>query len=152
MLYRICALFYCCFFCLVVGCGSSKPYDVRAVVTLDDKPLAGAEVSLFLVRDDAKSATGITDEDGQVTFKTREAAGVLPGTYIITLTKTVEENRLSNSEIRALAEVGMRYRPKMIEFVPEKYTRRETSDLKITVGYWSSKNLTFSLRSEKSSP
>ena len=149
MLYRICVLFFCC---LVVGCSSSRLYDVRAVVTLDDKPLAGAEVSFFLVRNNTKSAVGVTGEDGQVTFKTAEADGVLPGTYVVTLSKTVEESRLSNNEIRALAEVGVPFRPKVTEFVPEKYTRCETSDLKVKIGYWSSKNLTFPLRSEKTLP
>jgi len=122
------------------------------VVTLDDKPLAGAEVSLFLMSDNAKSAFGITDEDGQVTFQTAETDGLLPGTYIVTVSKTVEESMLSNNEIRALAEVGARYRPRITEFVPEKYTRRENSNLTLTIGYWSPQNWTFALRSEKSSP
>jgi hypothetical protein len=148
MLYRVCILLYCI---LLFGCGSSKPYSVQAVVTLDDKPLAGAEVSLVPVRENAKSAFGITDEEGKVTFKTEELDGVLSGSYIVTVSKMDTEGVLSNNEIRALAERGIRYRSKMVEFAPEKYTRRETSDLKVKIGYWSSKNLTFPLRSEKSS-
>ena len=120
---------------------------VQAVVTLDDKPFAEAKVTLISIRDESLSASGMTDAEGKVTFKTEEVEGVLAGTYIVIVSKTVEEKKLSNSEIRALAEVGIRYRPQMIEFAPKKYTQRETSDLNMKVGYWSSKEFTFDLRS-----
>lgn len=145
MLYRSCILFCCC---LIFGCGSPRPYDVRAVVTLDGKPFAGAEVSLLSVRDNTVSAFGITNTEGEVTFKTDEIDGVLPDTYIVIISKIIEERRLSNNEIRALAESGIRYHPNMIELIPEKYTRRETSDLNVKVGYWHSKEWTFDLRTE----
>jgi hypothetical protein len=74
---------------------------------------------------------------------------VLPGSYIVVVTKPVEEKRLSNDEIRAFAEIGIRYKSRNIEYVPEKYTRRETSSLRIKVGYWQTKELTFDLWSEK---
>ena len=148
--YHCFSILFCCF--LIVGCGSPKPYDVWAVVTLDGEPLSGAEVSLLSVRDDAISAIGMTDSEGKVTFKTEEVEGVFSGTYIATVSKIVEERRLSNNEIRALAELGIQYGEKWIELVPEKYARRETSNLKIKVGYWHPKNLTFVLQSEGNSP
>jgi hypothetical protein len=146
MLNRACILFCCCF---VFGCGGPKPYDVQAVITLDDKPLAEASVSLVAVRENAtvKPATGTTDEEGNVTFKTEEKDGVLSGSYIVIISKKVEEKMLTNNEIRALAEAGIPYRANFIELVPEKYTRRETSDLKVKVGYWYTTNLTYNLRS-----
>ena len=132
-----------------MGCGSHKPYDVQAVVTLDDTPLAEAGVTLISIQKNASSAFGITDAEGNVTFKTKEMDGVLPGSYIAVITKEVEEKILTNNEIRAFAEAGIRYYPKMIELVPEKYTRRETSDLNVKIGYWYSLHLTFNLLSEK---
>jgi hypothetical protein len=146
MPYRILLLFYCC---LIIGCGSAKPYDVDAVVTLDGKPFAGADVSLVSLWDKTPSAVGTTDSEGKVTFQTGEVEGVLSGTYTVIVSKIVEERMLSNNEIRALAEVGIRYKAQMIELSPEKYTQRETSDLKMKVGYWSHKEFTFDLRSDK---
>ena len=148
MLNRLCLLFCCC---LIVGCGSPRPYDVRAVITLDGEPLAGAAVTFLPVRGNAKSAFGVTDMEGTVTFKTAvidgEAIdGVLSGSYIMIVSKTVEEQRLTNNEIRALAEAGIRYRPGIVELIPEKYTRRETSDLRIKIGYWQPTDLTFNLQ------
>ena len=121
---------------------------------LDGKPLAGAEVSLVSVQKNvnAQSISSITDEEGNVTFRTKDVDGVFPGSYIVTVSQKVEEKMLTNNEIRAFAEIGIRYKPKIVETVPEKYTRSETTDLKIKVGYWSSNNLTFNLWSEKSLP
>jgi hypothetical protein len=123
-------------------------YHVQAVVLLDGEPLAWAEVSLISVQEDGKHATGMTDAEGRVTFKTAEVEGVFPDTYIVTVYKTTEESLLSNSEIRALAEVGVRFRPDTISLIPEKYTSRETSDLNVRIGYWHPKELTLNLWSE----
>ena len=145
MLYRFCLLF-CCF--LIFGCGSSRTYSVRAVITLDGEPLAEAEVELLSVQENGVSAIGTTDVDGGVTFSTGEIDGVFSGSYIMLVSKMVEEKTLTNNEIRALAEVGIRYSPHMIELVPKEYTRRETSDLKVKIGYWYPKELPIDLRSE----
>jgi len=119
---------------------------------LDGEPFVEAEVSLVSSKENTKSASGMTDAEGKVTFRTEEVEGVFPGTYTVIVSKTAEENRLSNNQIRALAEMGIRYEANIIEWAPEKYTRRETSDLKIKVGYWSSKDLIFDLHSDKPSP
>ena len=142
---RVCILFCC----LILGCGTPKLHAVRAVVTFDGKPLVGAEVLLLSVQNDTGSASGITDMEGKVAFQTSGEEGVFPGTYVVIVSKIVEEQMLSNSEIRALAEIGIQYKPAMIELIPEKYTRRETSDLKMTVGYWHTKNAVFDIQSEK---
>ena len=148
MLYRV-AILLCCI--LIFGCGSPKPYDIRAVVMLDGKPFVEAEVLLVSGKENPKSAFGLTDAEGKVAFRTEEADGVFPGTYTVIVSKTTEEKRLSNNEIRALAEKGIRYEANIIEWAPEKYTRRETSDLKIKAGYWSAKDLIFDLHSDKPS-
>jgi len=133
---------------LIFGCGSPRPYEIQAVVTLDGEPLAEAEVTLLPVREHAASAFGITDAEGVVVFTTGEIDGVFPGAYVVILSRTAEERRLTNNEIRALAEAGIRYRPNIVEHVPERYTRRETSDLRVRIGYWRSRDLVFDLRSE----
>ena len=101
------------------------------------------------VRKNAPSASGITDAHGEAVFKMEDKNGVLPGSYIVTVSKIVEERRLTNDEIRALAEVGTHYRPQMVELVSPKYTRRETSDLTIKVGYWQPSEWTFDILTEE---
>jgi hypothetical protein len=146
-MFRCLLILFCC--CLIFGCGSPKPYEVETVVMLDGKPFAGANVSLVSLWDKTPSVVGVTDSEGRVTFQTGEVEGVLPGTYSVVVSKIVEERRLSNNEIRALAEMGIQYREQMIELSPEKYTQRKTTDLKMKVGYWSPKEFTFDLRSDK---
>ena len=148
MLNHLCRLFCCC---LIFGCGAPQPYDVRAVVRLDGKPLAGAIVTFLPDREKASSAFGITDEEGSVTFNTTTSDGevsdgVLPGSYIVIVSKAIEEKKLTNNEIRALAETGIRYSPNVVEFVPEKYPRRESSDFRVKVGYWRSTEFVFDLQ------
>ena len=145
-MYRLC-IFLCC---LLLGCGEPGPYDVRVVVMLDDKPLPDAEVTLIPYQGNAPAPFGVTDGDGNVSFKTDDQDGVLPGVYTAVISKEIEEKMLSNNEIRAFAELGIRYHPKMVQLVPEKYTDKKTSGLKVHVGYWYSPDLTFSLRSHTS--
>ena len=140
-MYRLCLLL-CCLF---LGCGNPSPYLVRAIVMLDDKPLTEAEVTLIPYQESSPVPFGITDMQGNVSFTTDDKDGVFPGSYIVVISKEIEEKMLSNNEIRAFAEVGIRYRPKMVQLVPEKYTDSKTSGLKVHVGYWHSPDLTLSL-------
>ncbi|MFO0902275.1 MAG: hypothetical protein U0939_04700 [Pirellulales bacterium] len=74
-----------------VGCGSAgKPAPsglvaASGVVTLDDKPLVGAQVMLIPVKatDGNTGAGGVTDSTGKFTLTSNEggAAGAVPGTY-----------------------------------------------------------------------
>jgi len=149
MSYRLCILFCCC---LLFGCGSPRTYDVQITFTLDGEPLAEAAVALLSVQENGTSAVGITDENGEVVFKATEVdgtstGGIATGSYIVTVSKTAEERKLTNNEIRALAEAGIQYSPDIVELIPEKYTRRDTSDLRVRIGYWHSMALTLDLHS-----
>ena len=132
----------------MLGCGSSRLHDVRAVVTLDGEPLAEAEITLLPTRAIPTTAFGITDSAGETTFQTAELEGVFPGSYVAVVSKSIEERKLTNNEIRALAEAGIRYRPTIVELLPERYTKRETSDLRVRIGYWHTTELSFELLSE----
>ena len=150
MLTRLCILCCCC---LIFGCGSPRTYDVQITVTLDGEPLEEAMVMLLPVQNSDVQITGITDAEGKVTFNTDETDdtdvdGIVAGSYIVTVSKTAEERKLSNNEIRALAEAGIRYSPDIVELIPSKYTSRDTSDLRIRIGYWHSNVLTLDLHSE----
>jgi len=144
MSYRLCILFCCC---LLFGCGNPRTYDVQITFTLDGEPLAEAAVALLSVQENGTSAVGITDSEGIVSFSTGEIAGIVAGSYIVTVSKTAEERKLTNNEIRALAEAGIQYSPDIVELIPEKYTRRDTSDLRVRIGYWHSMALTLDIHS-----
>jgi hypothetical protein len=73
-----------------LGCGDGL-VDVRARVTLDEKPVAGAAVTLYPAggRSTGRVASGITSEDGSVRFTTVQPSdGVAPGEYKVVVVKT----------------------------------------------------------------
>ena len=147
---RLCILFCCC---LIFGCGSPRTYDVLITVTLDGEPLTEAAVALLPVQENGTSAVGTTDTEGNVAFNMVEVdgintGGIVAGSYIVIVSKTVEERKLTNNEIRALAEAGIQYSPDIVELIPSKYTSRDTSDLRVRIGYWHSTVLTLDLHSE----
>lgn len=86
------------------GCGSGRPktVPVTGVVTLDGKPIEGANVTFYPDTGEAGSqggqqkktdaasrpATGTTDKDGKFTLKTFEPGdGALPGKYKVAIIK-----------------------------------------------------------------
>ncbi len=72
------------------GCGGKdQPVAVEGVVTLDGEPVEGATV-LFKPQDGrGRPASGLTDSAGVFVLTTfREGDGVLPGSYLILVTKT----------------------------------------------------------------
>lgn len=86
------------------GCGSGRPktVPVTGVVTLDGKPIEGANVTFYPDTGEAtgttgqqkksdtasRPATGATDKDGKFTLKTFEPGdGALPGKYKVAIIK-----------------------------------------------------------------
>jgi hypothetical protein len=79
---------------LLLASGCSKGLvKVSGTVTLDDKPLEGAEVT-FLPAEGGKPASGFTGSDGTfklTTFSTGD--GAQPGEYRVTITKKEESSQ-----------------------------------------------------------
>ena len=118
---------------LVAGCGPSRPttIPVSGTVTLDGKPVAGAQVML-LPEEEGRPAQGTTDEAGEFTLGTFETAdGALPGSHAV----TVVARRISGVNADAdglegdIAPGGV----KVQWLVPQRYSDPKTSGLTVTV-------------------
>jgi hypothetical protein len=130
----------------VLGCSEGGPeiVPVSGTVLLDGKPVSGAGV-LFTPVADGPLATGTTDDQGRYSLTTGERAGAVPGEHQVTITlmKTsgliTEEGGLSGG----VAPGGV----KTEWFVPQKYSRPETSGLTATVAS-DEKEYNFDLKSK----
>ncbi|GHT19630.1 hypothetical protein FACS1894189_8520 [Planctomycetales bacterium] len=126
---------------------------MQITVTLDGKPLEGAAVAVLPTKEstEARDAAGTTDTEGKAVLKSGVDLGLYPGTYTIMLSKKEQIGTPpSEEQLKAFAEKGIRYKPRMKEIVPNKYTNREFSDLKVEVSFWRNrlgrvKELTFNL-------
>jgi hypothetical protein len=87
---------------LVCGCGESTPktYPVSGVVTLDDKPVAGATIT-FIADTGKNSGATTSDAQGKYTMSTfKQGDGAIAGSYKITVAKyqkEAEENPYGDS-------------------------------------------------------
>jgi len=70
---------------LTSGCGAGKP--VQVVVTLDGKPVEGANVVLMAEGAAGQAISGFTSADGSATLTTSSKEGIKPGTYKVLVTK-----------------------------------------------------------------
>ena len=81
------------FLCTVVGCGGTKGPAVTAVsgtVLLDGEPLDGASVVFHPTSSSGLGGSGKTSADGTfglTTFRATPGAGVVPGEYVVTISK-----------------------------------------------------------------
>jgi hypothetical protein len=115
----------------VTGCGSGggnlpKTVPAMGVVTLDGKPVEGAQV---VIGNEATGGSAITNSSGQFSLRTFvEKDGVLPGEYKVQVSKTIEE-KLPGAKGSVDGGDPVRY----VFGVPKKYTGLTTSGLTISV-------------------
>lgn len=129
----IVALLFCGFL-LAAGCGpdlSHLPKTVPAagVVTLDGKPVEGAQVVIIPAVDGQTGAAGITDAGGHFSLRAfNEKDGAIPGDYKVQVSKTVE--------VKLTGPKGSLDGGDPVRFdygVPAKYTAVKSSGLTLTV-------------------
>lgn len=109
----------------VVGCGGPKLLPVTGVVTLDGEPVAEAGV-MFLPIEQGPATGGTTDAAGRFQLTTTNRLGVAPGGYHVTVTKREVTGG-------GMFDVGGPKSQKIKWFVPEKYSKPETSGLEAAV-------------------
>ena len=119
---------------LIAACGPSRPdtAPVNGNVTLDGKPIAGAQVMLVPTQG-GRPGQGLTDEQGNFTIGTFEKDdGALLGPHNITVTS---KRRVGGSIATADGLEGPpgQQRPKIIWLTPQKYSRQETSGFSVEV-------------------
>ena len=124
----------------LMGCG--KPgqielYSTTGVVTLDGDPIANASVVFIPAADatSAKTAVGLTDEDGRFTVYTDGRRGACEATYTVTIFAQEDVGDTGAAFAKLSSEPGKFHtllkRPKLL--VPEKYTKAAQSGLSFDV-------------------
>ena len=93
-------------------------------VTLDKKPVAGVSV-LFMPVGSGVLATGETDEQGQFVMRTANHDGARVGEYVVSLNK-------STTVVKNVPGAAMPMYERVHQ-LPQKFSRVETSGLKISV-------------------
>jgi hypothetical protein len=152
---RIIILVFC--FAQMCGCyggGLDGLYQVKGQVTLDDKPIEGANVFFAPVKKTTKSraAAGLTDSKGNfrlTTLKTND--GIYPGTYRIHLSKSelAEEAKILTEEERQKKYTNKNgiYSPPYTQAIPAKYTNPETSGFNYIVKAGKNKSIILNMKS-----
>ena len=112
---------------LAAGCGGrGKPVKVAGVVTLDDKPLAGATVT-FAPVGGGRAASGRTDSDGNFRLTTfRSDDGALPGEYKVLVTMEKADESLVGKDPTKL---GLEEKTKAFMSMSPK-GKKEAADLR----------------------
>lgn len=143
-----------CLILMLAGCGGSddaKDYDtnmVEGVVTLDDKPVAGATVTFTPVDDKVGApATGMTDEQGKYTLTTigggqayEPGSGAVPGEYYVGVKKTETSGSAATStddpnygKNTSTYKKGGGSNSDVKYIVPKEYESPQKSGIKVTV-------------------
>ena len=72
----------------LIGCGRGGPVQVEGIITLDDRPVAGATVTFIPAAAGGHPATGLTDADGRFHLTTvRAGDGAHRGEYRVHVSK-----------------------------------------------------------------
>jgi len=123
----------------LVGCGEGKPdlYPVTGVVTLDGKPVEGANVSFSPSSEGAELAVGQTDASGKFTLTTPQIGeGATAGSYSVSITKSAgatkwEDPRASGGTLTEEQKKSImdqaRNAAKPVSPIPDKYANGQTS-------------------------
>jgi Domain of unknown function (DUF6795) len=117
-----------------LGCGSAggklpKTVPASGVVTLDGKPVDGAQVVIVPAGEGKTGADGVTDASGHFSLRAyREKDGAIPGEYKVQVSKTIEV-RLSGAKGSLDGGDPVRYE----HAVPAKYTGYKTSGLTVSI-------------------
>lgn len=114
-----------------VGCGSPganlpKTVPAAGVVTLDGKPVDGAQVVIVPAGEGKNGANAVTDANGKFSLRAYpEKDGAIPGEYKAQVSKTVE--------VKLPGKLDGGDAVRFDYAVPGKYTTADKSGLKVTI-------------------
>jgi hypothetical protein len=132
----------------IAGCGSAgahlpKTVPASGVVTLDGKPVDGAQVVLIPTNEGTTTgAFGTTNASGHFSLRAfEEKDGAIPGDYKVQVSKTVE--------VKLPGKLDGGDAVRFDYAVPAKYTGAKTSGLTVTVPDKGIKDINLALTSAK---
>ena len=142
-----------CLLCLLLvsqfsfGCGGPVMAPVKGVVTVNGKPVEGAEVC-FKVKDASQASVGLTNDKGEyelTTFNTND--GAIVGENLVAIRQipkdvasmssagpSPEEMKSGKSDFRGVSRSMEKAIKNSNGVIPMKYANAEKSGLKRTVG------------------
>ena len=142
---------YCLLICFAatLGCnsaGSNLPKTVPAsgIVTLDGKPVDGAQVVLVPANEGITGAFGVTNSSGHFSLRAYdEKDGAIPGEYKVQVSKTIQ---VKIEGAKGSVDGGD---PVRFEYgVPAKYTGAKTSGLTVTIPDSGNRDINLALSSK----
>jgi len=118
----------------IAGCGGGEPrVEVAGRITLDEKPLANAQVIFYsITKEDQRSFVGQVDEQGnyQLEQSGSDEAGVPPGKYSVSISTAVPEGEVDEFTVYPPERVPDKYRNGALEYeVPAAGTTEANFDL-----------------------
>ena len=119
------SLFVCS--ALVAGCGG--PVNVEGKIFRDGKPLAGAQV-LFIPLGGGEQAGDLTDEEGNFRLKSPQALGIVPGEYLVTVSKMDYPPGMKRPDPH---QMTMAMTAMMKQTLPAAYTLQDKTPLRVIV-------------------
>jgi hypothetical protein len=133
----------------VPGCGPGtghlpKTVPASGVVTLDGKPVDGAQVVIVPAAEGTTGATAVTDASGRFSLRAYpEKDGAIPGEYKVQVSKTVE--------VKLTGKAGSLDGGDPVRFdygVPAKYPDAQASGLTVTIPDAGNKDIKLTLSSK----
>ena len=119
----------------MAGCPSQSGLKglvpASGTVTYENQPAAGATVTFMPVNKsgDARTASAITDDNGNFVIKTLTQEGLYPGEYSVMVQK-IEDNT-NNTEEDIKAGTATKGAPKHL--LPQKYASPSSTDIKVAI-------------------
>ncbi|MDR2642795.1 MAG: hypothetical protein LBC74_08370 [Planctomycetaceae bacterium] len=145
-------------FLIFTGC-SRTPINglvpARGQVLYDGSPIGGVGI---VFTPDANSgsdrfANGVTKDDGTFELETAGYKGILPGTYIVTLSKTSTKSKITEAEEKKLlAENKPIPNAEIIYHIPYKYNNPMLSEIKIEIDKNGKKDVKIELMPDNTPP
>jgi hypothetical protein len=117
------------FVCSAVTAGCGGPVAVEGKVTRNGKPLAGAQV-LFIPASGGQQAGDLTDEEGNFRLKNPQGMGVVPGEYVVTVSKMDYPPGMKRPDPH---QMTMAMTALMKQTLPAQYTQQHKTPLRVTV-------------------
>ncbi len=117
------------FVCAILGAGCGGPVNVQGTVVRDGKPVAEAQV-VFIPVIGGQEAGDLTDEEGTFRLKNPKKLGVVPGEYLVTVSKMDYPPGMKRP---GPLEMSLATTALMKETLPTQYTLQDKTPLRVTV-------------------
>jgi hypothetical protein len=130
------------FICSALAAGCGGPVNVEGKVVMSGKPLAGAQV-LFIPVSGGQQAGDLSDEEGNFRLKNPQAMGVVPGEYLVTVSKMDYPPGMKRPEPH---QMTMAMTAMMKQTLPAQYTLQDKTPLRVTVPRGGTKDVVLEIK------